>query len=70
MVLFTVGLCTRVTSRAHLAGGGRRTSTATQQVLFGMDTMMNILLFYLMIGNSGAALSVDRAGRPVPGGAG
>jgi hypothetical protein len=25
-----------------------------------MDTMMNILLFYLMIGNSGAALSVDR----------
>ncbi|MBA4068216.1 MAG: hypothetical protein C0501_31845, partial [Isosphaera sp.] len=32
----------------------------TQQVLFGMDTMMNILLFYLMIGNSGAALSLDR----------
>jgi len=28
--------------------------------LFGMDTMMNILIFYLMIGNSGAALSVDR----------
>jgi hypothetical protein len=25
-----------------------------------MDTMMNILLFYLMIGSSGAALSVDR----------
>jgi hypothetical protein len=25
-----------------------------------MDTMMNILLFYLMIGNSGAALSLDR----------
>src|SRR5205085_13326 len=32
----------------------------TQYVLFGMDTMMNILLFYLMIGPSGAALSVDR----------
>ena len=32
----------------------------TQQILFGMDTMMNILLIYLMIGNSGAALSVDR----------
>src|SRR5688572_27161852 len=25
-----------------------------------MDTMMNILLFYLMIGNSGGALSLDR----------
>jgi hypothetical protein len=32
----------------------------TNQILFGMDTMMNILLVYLMIGNSGAALSVDR----------
>jgi hypothetical protein len=32
----------------------------TIQILFGMDTMMNILLIYLMIGNSGAALSVDR----------
>jgi hypothetical protein len=32
----------------------------TQQVLFGMDTMMNLLLIYLMIGPSGAALSLDR----------
>ena len=28
--------------------------------MFGMDTMMMILLLYLMIGDSGAALSVDR----------
>ncbi len=59
MVLFTVGLFTRVTSvivwLAVLTYVHR-----TQQILFGMDTMMNILLFYLMIGNSGAALSLDR----------
>jgi hypothetical protein len=30
------------------------------QILFGQDTMMNILLIYLMIANCGAALSVDR----------
>jgi Vitamin K-dependent gamma-carboxylase len=57
--LFTIGLFTRVTSvlvwLAVLSYIHR-----TQQVLFGMDTMMNILLFYLMIGNCGAALSVDR----------
>ncbi len=57
--LFTIGLFTRVTSilvwLAVLSYIHR-----TQQVLFGMDTMMNILLFYLMIGNSGAALSLDR----------
>jgi hypothetical protein len=57
--LFTIGLFTRVTSVlvwvAVISYIHR-----TQQVLFGMDTMMNILLFYLMIGNCGAALSVDR----------
>jgi hypothetical protein len=59
MVLFTLGLFTRVTSVIvwiAVVGYVHR----TQQVLFGMDTMMNILLFYLMIGNSGAALSLDR----------
>lgn len=59
MLLFTVGLFTRVTSVlvwVAVVGYIHR----TQQVLFGMDTMMNILLFYLMVGNSGAALSVDR----------
>lgn len=59
MVLFTAGFCTRVTSvltwLAALCYIHR-----SQQVLFGMDTMMSILLFYLMIGKSGAALSVDR----------
>jgi hypothetical protein len=59
IVMFTLGLFTRVTSvltwMAALCYIHR-----TQQVLFGMDTMMNILLFYLMIGPSGAALSLDR----------
>ena len=58
-VLFTLGIFTRVTSvLAWLAA--LQYIHRTQQVLFGMDTMMNILLFYLMIGPSGAALSVDR----------
>ncbi len=59
ILLFTLGLFTRVTSAlvwVAVVGYIHR----TQQVLFGMDTMMNILLFYLMIGNSGAALSLDR----------
>src|SRR5205814_4524683 len=57
--LFAVGFCTRVTSvLTWLAAVGY--IHRTQQVLFGMDTMMNILLFYLMIGNSGAAMSIDR----------
>ncbi len=59
LCMFTMGLFTRVTSVlvwfACICYIHR-----TQQVLFGMDTMLNILLFYLMIGNSGAALSVDR----------
>ncbi len=59
MAMFTIGLFTRVTAvlvwLATVSYIHR-----TQQVLFGMDTMMNILLFYLMIGNSGAALSIDR----------
>ncbi len=59
MVLFTVGLFTRVTSViVWLAVVGY--IHRTQQILFGMDTMMNVLLFYLMIGNSGAAFSLDR----------
>ncbi|HUR55844.1 MAG TPA: hypothetical protein VMZ71_17030, partial [Gemmataceae bacterium] len=59
ILLFTVGAFTRVTSVVvWVAAIGYM--HRTQHVLFGMDTMMNILLFYLMIGNSGAALSVDR----------
>jgi hypothetical protein len=57
--LFTIGFCTRVTSvLTWLATVGY--IHRSQQVLFGQDTMSNILLIYLMIGNSGAALSVDR----------
>ena len=59
MVLFTVGFCTRVTSVLTWLAAVSYIHR-TQQVLFGMDTMMNILLVYLMVGNSGAALSVDR----------
>lgn len=59
MVMFTLGLFSRVTSVLvwiAVVGYIHR----SQQVLFGMDTMMNILLFYLMIGNCGGALSLDR----------
>jgi Vitamin K-dependent gamma-carboxylase len=59
IVLFTLGLFTRVTSVLVWIATVSYIHR-TQQVLFGMDTMMNILLFYLMIGNSGAALSLDR----------
>jgi hypothetical protein len=59
ILLFTLGFATRVTSvmtwLAALFYIHRNNS-----ILFGMDTMMNVLLFYLMIGPSGAALSIDR----------
>lgn len=59
MFLFAIGFCTRVTSvLTWIAAVGY--IHRNQYVLFGMDTMMNILLIYLMLGNSGAALSVDR----------
>lgn len=59
IVLFTLGLWTRITSVMVWAGaiGYIHRSPTT---LFGMDTMMIVLLFYLMIGPSGAALSLDR----------
>ena len=57
--MFTLGLFTRVTSvltwLAVLCYIHRNS-----QVLFGMDTMMNIVLIYLMISDCGAALSLDR----------
>jgi len=57
--LFTIGFCTRITSVLTWAAalGYIHRSPPT---LFGVDTMMTILLLYLMIGPSGAALSVDR----------
>jgi hypothetical protein len=59
MFLFTIGLFTRITAVLTWLAAVSYIHR-TQQVLFGMDTMMNILLIYLMIGKSGAALSVDR----------
>lgn len=59
MVLFTIGFCTRVTSVLTWMGAMCYINR-NQWGLFGMDTMTNIGLFYLMIGPSGAALSVDR----------
>src|SRR5205823_5768158 len=59
MVMFALGLFTRVTSvltwLAALCYIHR-----SNQVLFGMDTMMNICMIYLMIGPSGATFSLDR----------
>jgi hypothetical protein len=57
--LFTIGFCTRITSVLTWIGQLCYIHRTTQ-VLFGVDTMMTILLFYLMIGPSGAAYSVDR----------
>jgi hypothetical protein len=58
-LLFTLGVGTRVTAAltwfASICYIHRNV-----QILFGTDTMMNILLLYLTIGPSGAALSVDR----------
>src|SRR5262249_11626663 len=57
--LFAIGAAARVTSVLTWFGVISYTQRAPTTV-FGMDTMMNILLIYLMIGPSGAALSVDR----------
>jgi hypothetical protein len=57
-VLFAIGLWTRVTSVLAWAGSLSYIHRG-QLILFGQDTMQTILLLYLMIGPSGAALSVD-----------
>lgn len=58
-ILFTLGFCTRITAAitwfACLSYIHRNSS-----VLFGVDTMMNIVLIYLMIAPSGAVFSLDR----------
>jgi hypothetical protein len=59
MVMFTVGFQTRITSVLTWLAAVSYLHR-NPQVLFGQDTMMNILLIYLMVANSGAALSVDR----------
>jgi hypothetical protein len=59
MFLFTIGFCTRVTAILSWLGALSYIQRSPVTV-FGMDAMMNILIFYLMIAPSGAALSVDR----------
>jgi hypothetical protein len=59
MLLFAVGFCTRVTSALTWVMALSYIQRAPT-TLFGMDTMMIIALLYLMIGPSGAAVSVDR----------
>jgi hypothetical protein len=61
LVLFTIGAYTRITS--VLAWFGALSYINRGSVAYGVDVMMNIALFYLMIGPSGAALSVDRLAR-------
>jgi hypothetical protein len=58
-VLFTIGLCTRLTSVLTWVAWLSYLHRAPTS-LFGMDTMINIVLIYLMIGPSGAAVSLDR----------
>lgn len=58
-LLFTLGAWTRVTSVLCWVGALSYIHRAPS-TLFGMDTMLSIVLFYLVIGPSGAALSLDR----------
>ena len=58
-VLFTLGFCTRVTSVLAWVYALSLIHRALFAV-FGMDTMLAITLFYLMLSPSGARLSVDR----------
>ena len=59
MLMFTVGFCTRITSVLSWLGAVSYVHRSGVTV-FGGDTMLNILLIYLMIAPAGAALSVDR----------
>jgi hypothetical protein len=58
-LLFTVGFATRVTSVVTWLGAIMYINRSSTTV-FGMDTMTNLGLLYLMISPCGAALSVDR----------
>jgi hypothetical protein len=58
MLLMTVGLWTRYAIAVSWVGAMSYVQRASSTV-FGLDTMMMIVLFYLLIGPSGAALSVD-----------
>jgi hypothetical protein len=59
MFLFTIGFATRLTAVLTWVG----VLSYIQRLptfLYGMDSIMNVLAIYLMIGPSGATLSVDR----------
>lgn len=62
-VLFTLGFCTRVLAVVVWAGSVSYVNRAVS-TYFGMDTMMNLVLMYLMVagvlGAAGAELSLDR----------
>jgi hypothetical protein len=73
MLMFALGLLTRYTGLVTWVGAMAYVQRASITV-FGMDTMMMILLCYLVIGPSGATFSLDRwwqqwwdrrAGRPI-----
>ena len=57
--LFTIGYQTRITSVLAWLGGLAYMQRCSS-MLFGMDTMTNLVMIYLCIGPSGAALSLDR----------
>jgi hypothetical protein len=59
MLLFTLGLWTRVTSVLTWIGSITYIQRL-QGLLFGMDTMSNLALLYLMLAPCGSALSLDR----------
>jgi hypothetical protein len=59
MLMFTLGLFTRVTSVLTWLAAVSYIHR-NPMILFGQDTMMNILLIYLMIARCGATLSLDR----------
>ena len=59
MLMFALGLWTRYTAALTWAGAMCYVQRASSTV-FGLDTMMMIVLLYLMIGPSGAVLSLDR----------
>jgi hypothetical protein len=59
MALFTVGFCTRVTSVLTWLGVLSYIQRSPAS-LFGMDTIMIVVVLYLMIAPAGAAFSVDR----------
>lgn len=59
MLLFALGFLTRYTGAISWIGAMCYVHRANSTV-FGVDTMMMILLLYLQIGPSGAVLSIDR----------